>query len=261
MTTHNAKAACGSAGISDILITGFRSLIKSIKSIILLQDHWQVAADHLMQQFKQLLQRQQQQQACMEACDADSAAPSTYQPEQLQQAEEIWHDLQVGHVQTRCAPVSALSAWSNIGCFMYSFCALRVSSALQGWHARATANNKTCSVSLHERIEVSCGLHRVIQGHLQSLVDLRQLVDGVIGNGGHPHSIDGKKLGQAVSCSNAGSSAPDSGVNIVLSLQVLDPAKMSISHCINLPCYLHTCQAVYQGLRLSFDINHFPYKS
>lgn len=51
-----------------------------------------------MQQFKQLLQRQQQQQACMEARDAPSAGPSTYQPEQLQQAEQIWHDLQVRHM-------------------------------------------------------------------------------------------------------------------------------------------------------------------
>ena len=98
-------------------------------------------------------------------------------------------------------------------------------------------------------------MSRVTQGHLQSLVELRQLVDGVIGNDGHPHSIDGKKLGQAVSSSNAASSAPESGVNIVLLLQV---AKMSISQRINQLCYLHTWQAVHQGsgvMLTCYDIN------
>lgn len=64
----------------------------------LLQDHWQAAADHLLQQFKELLQKQQQQQACMEAIGADSAAPLPYQPEQLQQAEQIWRDLQASYM-------------------------------------------------------------------------------------------------------------------------------------------------------------------
>lgn len=75
-----------------------------------------------MQQFKQLLQRQQQQ-ACMAARDIASAASSTYQPEQLQQAEQIWHDLRVRHMHlSRYGAVHlvALTVWSNVGCFMCS---------------------------------------------------------------------------------------------------------------------------------------------
>lgn len=87
---------------------------------------------------------------------------------------------------------------------------------------------------------MSYGLYDSTQGHLQSLVDLRQLVDGVIGDNGHRHSIDGKKLGQAVSLDHAGSVAPDSGVDIVCLLQV------SHSQLHQLPCqsdcYLHLFQ-------------------
>ena len=99
-------------------------------------------------------------------------------------------------------------------------------------------------MSLHDCIDASTGLCNVAQGHLQSLVDLRRLVDGVIGDGGHPHCIDGKKLGQVVQSSNAESAAPDSGVNIVLLLQVPDPADISTSCCLNVCHDLHTIQAV-----------------
>lgn len=81
---------------------------------------------------------------------------------------------------------------------------------------------------------MSYGLYDVTQGHLQSLVDLRQLVDGVIGDNGHPHIIDGKKLGQAVSLDHAGSVAPDSGVDIVCLLQVSDPTDSCISCLVSL---------------------------
>lgn len=99
-----------------------------MKHICLLQDHWQAAADHLLQQFEELLQRQQQQQACMEALGADSAAPSPYQPEQLLQAEQIWHDLQASQILTCSFELCiCVSACPNIACT----CVLHVLGVLQ----------------------------------------------------------------------------------------------------------------------------------
>ncbi|KAL3143340.1 hypothetical protein ABBQ38_002175 [Trebouxia sp. C0009 RCD-2024] len=60
--------------------------------------------------------------------------------------------------------------------------------------------------------------------NLQSLVDLRRLVDGVVGSQGHPHCIDGHKLGQAAACSDGEVLAPACGVDIVLLLQGLADA-------------------------------------
>lgn len=61
----------------------------------------------------------------------------------------------------------------------------------------------------------------VSQDHLQSLVDLRRLVDAVVGNQGHPHCIDGHKLGQPVARSDGEVLAPACGVDIIILLQVL----------------------------------------
>ena len=188
----------------------------------LLQDHWQTAADHLVQQFKQLLQRQQQQQQCVEALNAGSAASPLYQPEQLQQAEQLWHDLQVRSTsQNRAVQlVSAFSACQDCSMRYVFHNALCIRACLTG---TLSQESTIMLISTCERTDnyMSRGWYNVAQGHLLSLVDLRQLVDGVIGNDGHPHSIDGKKLGQAVSSSNAGSPAPDCGVDIMLLLQVL----------------------------------------
>ena len=94
-----------------------------VKHSCLLQDHWQAAADHLLWQFKELLQKQQQQQACMEAFGDDSAAPSPYPPEQLQQAEQIWHDLQASQMH---ASSPGLCIWFS-ACFnVMCTCALLV---------------------------------------------------------------------------------------------------------------------------------------
>ncbi|KAL3133801.1 hypothetical protein ABBQ32_008277 [Trebouxia sp. C0010 RCD-2024] len=121
-----------------------------------MQDHWQTAADQLLQQFKQLQHhRQQQQRECEEALNAGSTTSPPYQPEQLQQAEQMWHTL---------------------------------------------------------------------QDHLQSLVDLRRLVDAVVGNQGHPHCIDGHKLGQPVARSDGEVLAPACGVDIIILLQGLTDA-------------------------------------
>ena len=116
---------------------------------------------------------------------------------------------------------------------------------------------------MHGCIGASFEVYSVAQGHLQSLVNLRQLVDGAIGDNGHPHCIDGKRLGQTVSSSNAGSSAPDSGVNIVLLLQVPDPANISTSCLINITAYI-TCihvkpcnSALVSVMLVSWDINNF----
>lgn len=54
-----------------------------------------MAADHLMKQFKQLQQSQQQQQECSKALNIEMTTPIAYEPKQLQEAEQMWQDLQV----------------------------------------------------------------------------------------------------------------------------------------------------------------------
>ncbi len=65
----------------------------------MLQGSWQSAADHLMGQYKHLLQRQQQQQKAKESLIKDASTSCTLndaqQQEQLHQAEHIWGGLQV----------------------------------------------------------------------------------------------------------------------------------------------------------------------
>ena len=48
-----------------------------------------------MKQFKQLQQRQQQQQESSKALGVEMTMPTAYEPNQLQEAEQMWQDLQV----------------------------------------------------------------------------------------------------------------------------------------------------------------------
>ncbi|DBA75138.1 TPA: hypothetical protein ACH3X1_010457 [Trebouxia sp. C0004] len=68
-----------------------------------MQGQWQSAADHLMGQYKQLLQRQQQQQKAKETLNKDASTTCTLndaqQQEQLHQAERMWDGLQE-HLQS-----------------------------------------------------------------------------------------------------------------------------------------------------------------
>lgn len=75
-----------------------------------------------------------------------------------------------------------------------------------------------------------------LQCHLQSLADLRQLINGVTGSNQHPYPIDGQKLGNITTkdcdasfdSSRSQASSPDSGVNILLLLQVTNVSSGSM---------------------------------
>jgi len=77
---------------------------------IMLQGHWQSAADHLMGQYKHLLQRQQQQQKAKDTLIKDASTSRTpndaQQQEQLHQAEHMWDGLQVCCLDTDCLCLS-----------------------------------------------------------------------------------------------------------------------------------------------------------
>ena len=98
-------------------------------------------------------------------------------------------------------------------------------------HCIATVHAKHGGETNHEHTKHVCGSCTVSQGHLRSLVDLRQLVDGVVGSQGHPHCIDGHKLRQAVARCDGEVPAPDCGVDITLLLQVLDACCISLCRC------------------------------
>ncbi len=83
---------------------------------IMLQGSWQSAADHLMGQYKHLLQQQQQQQKAKESLIKDASTNRTLndaqQQEQLHQAEHIWGGLQVCTLLWTL--IAYVSSWTGI---------------------------------------------------------------------------------------------------------------------------------------------------
>ena len=84
-----------------------------------------MAADHLMKQFKQLQQSQQQQQECSKALNIEMTTPIAYEPKQLQEAEQMWQDLQV----VECARLEEQKlSLACVQCTIFAYLALKVFS-------------------------------------------------------------------------------------------------------------------------------------